>query len=97
MSSKYKFRDQAKLYFVTCTVVYWLDPFIRNEYRNVLLDGIKYCQKKKGLEIYGTSCTLSKYLCKQFGTNSSDAQPPLKFAPGVPLSKQVFGLVKRNY
>jgi putative transposase len=61
MSSKYKFRDQAKLYFVTCTVVYWLDPFIRNEYRNVLLDGIKYCQKKKGLEIYGW-CLMTSHL-----------------------------------
>ncbi|WP_207429365.1 hypothetical protein [Pedobacter sp. SYSU D00535] len=33
MSAKYKIRDQQKLYFVSFAVVYWLDVFIRNEYR----------------------------------------------------------------
>ncbi len=33
MSSKYKFRNQEKLYFVTFAVVYWIDLFVRNEYK----------------------------------------------------------------
>jgi hypothetical protein len=52
MSSKYKFRDQEKLYFVTFTVVYWIDVFIRNEYKDILLDDIRYNQVNKGLEVY---------------------------------------------
>ena len=44
MSRKYKFRDQDKLYFVSFAVVYWIDVFIRNEYRHVLLDSLRYCQ-----------------------------------------------------
>src|SRR5688572_2648760 len=51
MSRKYKIRDQNKLYFVTFTVVQWLDVFTRQEYRDIFLDSIRYCQKHKGLEV----------------------------------------------
>jgi REP-associated tyrosine transposase len=53
MSSKYKFRDQTKAYFVSFAVVYWIDVFIRNEYRDIVLNSLKTCQSTKGLEIYG--------------------------------------------
>lgn len=53
MSSKYKFRDNKKLYFVSFAVVYWIDVFIRNEYKEIVLESLKYCQKNKGLEVYG--------------------------------------------
>ncbi len=32
MSEKYKIRNQDMLYFVTFTVIQWLDVFIRREY-----------------------------------------------------------------
>lgn len=51
MSRKYKIRDQDKLYFVTFTVIHWLDVFIRREYRDIFLDSLRYCQKNKGLEV----------------------------------------------
>jgi putative transposase len=51
MSRKYKIRDQDKLYFVTFTVINWLDVFIRREYKDILLESIKYCQQNKGLEV----------------------------------------------
>ncbi len=53
MSKKYKFKDNDKLYFVTLTINKWIDLFIRNEYKNIFLESITYCQKTKGLEIYG--------------------------------------------
>jgi putative transposase len=52
MSRKFKIRDQEAVHFVTFTVIHWLDVFIRNEYRNIFLDSIRYCQKHKGLEVY---------------------------------------------
>ncbi len=52
MSRKYKFNDQEKLYFVSFATVYWIDVFVRNEYRNIMLDSFRYCQAEKGLEIY---------------------------------------------
>ena len=53
MSRKYKFQDSDKLYFVTFAVVYWIDLFIRNEYKNILLNSWKFCIEKKGLELFG--------------------------------------------
>ena len=53
MSRKYKFGDSDSLYFITYGVIYWIDVFIRNEYKDVLIDSWKFCQANKGLEIYG--------------------------------------------
>ena len=69
MSSKYKFRNQESLYFVTSTVVYWLDVFIRNEYRNILLESISWCQKNKGLEVYSW-CIMTSHLHMVIGSQS---------------------------
>jgi len=51
MSTKYKFTDQERLYFVSFAVVNWIDLFIRNEYKEIMLDSWKHCQVNKGLEI----------------------------------------------
>ena len=48
MSRKYKIRDQEKLYFVTFTVIDWIDIFIRDEYRNIIIESIQYCQDESG-------------------------------------------------
>ena len=53
MSRKYKFGDSDKLYFISFAVVYWIDAFVRKEYKDILVDSWKYCQQHKGLEIYG--------------------------------------------
>ena len=52
MSSKYKIKDQDKPYFVSFATVNWMDVLIRNEYRQVILESIRYCQREKGLELY---------------------------------------------
>jgi putative transposase len=52
MSRKYKFGDNDKLYFISYSVVFWIDLFIRNTYKDIVVDSWKYCQQNKGLEIY---------------------------------------------
>ena len=61
MSRKYKIHDQDKLYFVTFTVIHWLDVFIRREYRDIFLDSLRYCQKNKGLEVCAY-CIMSSHV-----------------------------------
>ena len=41
------------MYFISFTTVYWIDLFIRNEYKTILLESFRYCQTNKDLEIYG--------------------------------------------
>jgi len=52
MSRNYKFHNEQGLYFVSFAVVNWLDVFIRNEYKEILIRSLKYCQENKGMEIF---------------------------------------------
>jgi REP element-mobilizing transposase RayT len=70
MSKKYKFRDNDKLYFVTFTIVHWIDLFIRNQYKEILLDAIRFCQKNKDLEVYGW-CIMTSHLHLIIGTRGN--------------------------
>ena len=51
MSDKYK-TEADKLYYVTITVVGWIDVFTRKDYVYELMDNIKFCQTNKGLDLY---------------------------------------------
>lgn len=77
MSIKYKFRDQERLYFVSFAVVYWLDIFIRNEYKDILVESLKYCQQKKGLEIYAW-CVMSSHVHLIIGTTGNKMEDILR-------------------
>ncbi|MEM8527865.1 MAG: transposase [Bacteroidota bacterium] len=51
--SRYKITDQHGLNFLTLTVVDWVDIFIRKSYKDIIIDSLKFCQKEKGLIVYG--------------------------------------------
>ena len=68
MSRKYKFQDSDKLYFVTFAVVYWIDLFIRNDYKNIMLDSWKFCMEKKGLELFGW-CIMTSHVHMIIGSH----------------------------
>jgi REP element-mobilizing transposase RayT len=70
MSRKYKFHDQEKLYFVSFATVHWIDVFIREEYMKIVLDSWKFCQEKKGLEIYGW-CIMPSHVHMIIGSNKN--------------------------
>lgn len=52
MSRNYKFHNPEGLYFISFAVVGWLDVFIRTEYKEILLESLRFCQKNKGLQIH---------------------------------------------
>ena len=52
MSNKYKFHNPDGVYFITFSVVNWIDVFTRDRYREIMLDSFRYCQKEKGLAIH---------------------------------------------
>jgi putative transposase len=53
--------SEGYIYFLTLTVVDWVDVFTRPVYRHILIDSLKHCQKEKGLEIYAW-CLMSNHL-----------------------------------
>ncbi len=44
--------EKGNTYFITMTIVDWIDLFTRECYVDILVNSIKYCQKNKGLEVY---------------------------------------------
>ena len=61
MSDKYKILHQNDCHFLTLTVVDWVNVFTHKNYKLTIVDSLKYCQKNKGLEIYGY-CLMSNHL-----------------------------------
>jgi len=52
MSTGYQINDQEGLYYLTFQVVDWIDIFIRQIYRDIVIDSLKYAIENKGLEIF---------------------------------------------
>jgi REP element-mobilizing transposase RayT len=61
MSRNYKFHNPEGLYFISFAVVGWLDVFTRNEYKDLFLESLQFCQKNKGLEIHAW-CIMSNHV-----------------------------------
>ncbi len=57
----YSIRDQTGLYFLTFTVVEWLDVFTRPCYKEVVIDSLRHCQQHKGLELFAY-CLMTNHL-----------------------------------
>lgn len=49
MSRAYKFHKPDGLYFITFATVKWVDAFTRREYKDIVVESLRYCQKEKGL------------------------------------------------
>ena len=45
-------RINGEVYFVTDTVVDWVDVFTRPIYKHIVIESLQYCQEHKGLIIY---------------------------------------------
>ncbi|RZK53271.1 MAG: transposase [Pedobacter sp.] len=52
MSTKYKFRNDEGIYFVSFATVGWIDVFTRRVYRDLFLESLTYCRKEKGLRLH---------------------------------------------
>jgi putative transposase len=52
MSEKFKARNHEGLYFITTTIVDWVDLFTRPTYKHIIVDSLNYCVTHKGLKIH---------------------------------------------
>ena len=61
MAYKYRIEDHQELYFLTSTVVDFIDVFTRRELAEIVIDSLNFCVKAKGLEIYAW-CLMPSHL-----------------------------------
>lgn len=95
MSRNYKFCNPEGVYFVSFAVVEWLDVFSRIEYKNILLDSLRFCQQKKEMEIFAW-CIMTSHVHLIF--RSSGNQKP-EFLLGDFkrfTSKEIVKAIKNN-
>ena len=71
MGLKYRIGDQNELYFVTFTTINWIDVFIRDSYRQIFIDSVKFCQREKGL-IVGAWVIMTSHIHMIIGTNGTN-------------------------
>jgi putative transposase len=48
----YQIRDPQGIYFLTCTVVEWIDVFSRPIYADLVIESLKFCIREKGLQVH---------------------------------------------
>ena len=58
---RYIISDQNAMYFLTFTIVGWIDVFTRKEYRLEIVDSLNYCISEKGLKVYAW-CIMSNHI-----------------------------------
>ena len=49
----YRIRNQKEIHFISFAAVEWVDVFTRKDYRDVLLDSLRFCQNSKQLRLHG--------------------------------------------
>lgn len=90
----YKIRNQQAIHFITFAVVEWVDVFTRKDYRDIVLDSIRYCQKEKGLLLHSW-CIMSNHLhlvvSAKEGNHSDILRDFKKFT-----SKQIMRAIEEN-
>ena len=52
MSTGYQVYNQQATYFVTFTIVDWVDLLSRKVYRDIVMDSLQFCIVEKGLKVY---------------------------------------------
>lgn len=58
---RYLITDQNACYFLTFTVVDWVDVFTRPVYKQIIVDSLNFCIEKKGLVVYGW-CLMTNHI-----------------------------------
>ncbi|HEX5001166.1 MAG TPA: transposase [Bacteroidia bacterium] len=58
---RYYIRDQNAIYFLTFTVVNWLDVFSRMNHKTAIVDSLNYCIDNKGLTVHAW-CLMTNHL-----------------------------------
>lgn len=95
MSRSYKFHDPDGVYFISFAVIEWLDVFTRNEYKDIVLDSLRFCQKEKGMEIFAW-CVMTNHVHLVF-RSASEQKPGLLIGDFKRFtSKEIVKAVREN-
>ena len=90
----YKIHNQAAIHFITFAVSEWVDVFTRKEYRDIVLESIRFCQKEKGLLLHSW-CIMSNHLHLIVSAKNENLSDVLRDFKKF-TSKQVISAIENN-
>jgi len=90
----YKIRNQAAIHFITFAVSEWVDVFTRIEYRDIVLDSIRFCQKEKGM-LLNAWCIMSNHLHLMLSAKNNDLSDILRDFKKF-TSKEIIKAIENN-
>lgn len=82
------------VYFVTLTIVYWIDIFTRPLYKDFIIKNLEFCRKNKGLEIY-SYVIMSNHLHLILRAKEKPLSDVLRDFKTF-TSKELFKMIKEN-
>lgn len=92
-SEKYKFHEDG-LFFVTLTIVGWIDLFTRKEYCDEIILNLTVCIAKKGLRVYAF-CIMPSHIHMVCDVESGEVGPIMRDFKSY-TAKQVLRLIQEN-
>ena len=95
MSRNYKFHNPEGVYFVSFAVVEWIDVFTRNEYKDIVLESLRYCQQEKGMELYAW-CVMTNHVHLIFSRNKEEKPELILGSFKRFTSKAIVAAIKEN-
>lgn len=90
----YKIRNQAAIHFITFAVVEWVDVFTRMDYRDIVLESIRFCQLEKGMLLHSW-CIMSNHLHLIISAKNEDLSDVLRDFKKF-TSKQIISAIEAN-
>jgi REP element-mobilizing transposase RayT len=60
-TTSYRIGNQNALHYITIATVEWIDLFTRSKNKDIIINSLKYCREKKGLEPYAY-CIMSNHI-----------------------------------
>ena len=79
---------------MTFAVVEWIDIFTRKEYRDILIESLRFCQREKGLLLHGW-CIMSNHVHLIASARNEDLSGILRDFKKF-TSKQIIAAVEKN-
>lgn len=73
----YKIGNKEGIHFITFAVVEWVDVFTRKEYKDILIESLKHCQKSRGLVVYSW-CVMSNHVHLIVSAKNNDTSEILR-------------------
>ena len=94
MSRKYKFYTERGAYFISFSVINWIDVFTRELYLNEIISSLDYCRKNKEMEIYGY-CIMPSHIHLIFRAKNNNPSDIIRDFKTF-TSKKIVRLIEEN-